>query len=87
MSVEVPEAEYAQLDLHLNDCYNLMTTKQYGNSPTWYDIDSYYISPDSSLIIKDYRYSHNTGSLVFFYQATQEKIQLVLSEETYINLE
>jgi hypothetical protein len=64
-----------------------MITKQYGDSPTRYNINSYYISPDSSLIVEDFRYSVNDGSSVSFYPATQEKIQLVLSDETNINPE
>lgn len=85
--VEVPEAQYALLDLHLNDRYNLMTTKSYSAGSNSSIVDTYYINPDSSLIIKDYRYSHNSSSMVYFYQATQEKIQLVFSDENYIDLE
>lgn len=87
VAVEVPEAEYTLLDAHLNDRYSLMTTKSYSTSSNSSTVDAYYINPDSSLIIEDYRYSHNTCSLVYFYQATQEKIQLVLSDETIIDLE
>jgi len=72
----VKPSEFFNLGNHIGDRYTYMATKTYQNN-----LDTYYLNPDSTLIIMDNRYSGNIEAIIEFYPATKERIQRVLSDE------
>jgi len=63
------------LENHLNTRYNLMKSFTYSDY-----VDSYYINPDSTLIVFNEMNNSSSYSTIIYFAATKEKIQHILSE-------
>lgn len=63
------------LDTHMTSRYNLLKTFQYSVF-----LDSYYINPDSSLIVLDRRANGLILTNIYYYLANKERTQRILSE-------
>lgn len=82
-SYVVGRSESTMLEAHLSDHYLFINTKSYNDirvAEVTYT-DSYYVNPDSTLIILHGSDSFNTTTTIEFHPATKEKIQRILSDE------
>ncbi len=80
--VFIPQMDYSELNKHLKDRYielNGYSEEYYSDSIKYVDKYTYYINPDSTLVVSDIRYSANSGTWIQFIRATKELIQAILA--------
>jgi hypothetical protein len=70
------EYEDFSLEKHLTDRYSVMKTFEHYKAS-----DTYYINPDSSLIVLFQKPPYGIYETIEFHQANQERVQHILSEE------